>query len=191
MAFKAASTETLKDVKYMILRPLCNVIPKADRMISIVDKIHSKFDILDKEIRDYSGALFKFLDQNDDCKISSADLKMYTDLFLVPCPDDECAKKKFMAIFDNLDLNKSGSLSQDEISSFVSKIVHLIAYAMIFCLAIAEVCIVEQAGTEIEAMLDFYVQYCKEIRFRKVFSLFRPSLVCSVFLCKQAILRIS
>ena len=187
MAFKNVSAETLKDVNTTIFRPLRNVIPKADRMIAIMEKIYSELDLFDREIRDYSGALFKVLDQNGDDKISSADLTVYTDLFLVPCPDDQSAKEKFKAIFDNLDLNKSGSLSQDEISSFVSKIVLLIAHAMIFSLTIIEVCIVEQADTEIEAMMDFYIQYSKEIKFHEVFPHSLFSVVSSF--CKQVMLR--
>jgi len=101
----------------------------------------------DKEMRDFSGGLFRMLDQDDDgcrCKFSPADAAMYTDLFFVPCPDHESAKKKFMAIFNKLDLAKSGTLSQDEISCFIAKIVHLCAPAALPILSVAEVQMDEQ-----------------------------------------------
>ena len=97
------------------------------------------------------------LDQDDDGKIGPADVAMYTDLIFVPYLDDESAKKKFMAIFNNLDLVKTGTLSQDEISSFVVKIVRLTASALLLALSFPGVSIGEQLDHEIKALMDFYI----------------------------------
>ena len=170
LAFKNACVESSKDLKTM-LRPLFTVVPKGDVLIAIVDKIHNNVQSgdFDKELRDCSFSLFKVLDQNDDGKIVPADVTMYTDLFFAPCPDDESAKKKFMAIFDNLDRAKNGSLNQDEVSSFLSNITNFGLVSMIFSLKVVEVIITMVADSETEAMVDFYVQECKNRNFREVF----------------------
>ena len=169
VTLKRMSVECVTDVKTN-LTPLFKVLPKGNKMVVIMDMIHSKMEIgdFDREIRDFASGLFKVLDQDNDGKISPTDVTVYTDLFFTPCPDDESARKKFMAIFDNLDLAKSGSLSQDEIASFVSNIVHLCACAMLLSLTIAEFSITMQADTEIKAMMDFYIQDCKINKFREV-----------------------
>ena len=167
-AYKAMSTET-REIQTM-LGPLYKVMPKGDRIMAVMYKIHDKIQNgeFDKEIRDFSGGLFKVLDQDDDGKIKPADVAIYTDLIFVPCPDDESAKKKFMAIFNNLDLAKSGTLSKDEISSFVVKIVHMFASAILLTLSFAEVSIGEQVDHEIKAMMDFYIAHAKETKFKEV-----------------------
>jgi hypothetical protein len=163
------STENLKEIQ-TLLAPLYKVMPKGDRVIAVMDKIHDKIQNgeFDKEIRDFTGGLFKVLDQDDDGKINPADFSIYTDLIFMPCPDDESAKKKFMAIFNNLDLAKSGTLSQDEISSFVAKLVYVYASAILLTLSFAEVSIGEQLDHEIKAMMDFYIAHAKETKFKEV-----------------------
>lgn len=54
-------------------------------------------------------------DQRHDCKIGLADVTVYRDLFFLPCPDDESAKKPLMTIYDKIDLAQSDNLSPDEI----------------------------------------------------------------------------
>jgi hypothetical protein len=138
----------------------------------------------DKEIRDYSGGLFKMLDQDDDGKISPTDATIYTDLFFEPCPDDESAKKKFMAIFNNLDLAKSGTLSKDEISSFISKFVNFYACAILLALSFLDFAIGEQVGHEVKTMMEAYMKYAKEEKFREV-CLLPPAQINSLhFSCK-------
>jgi len=168
-AYKTMSTENLKEIQ-TLLAPLYKVMPKGDRVIAVMDKIHDKIQNgeFDKEIRDFTGGLFKVLDQDDDGKINPADFSIYTDLIFMPCPDDESAKKKFMAIFNNLDLAKSGTLSQDEISSFVAKIVKMFASALLLTLSFAEVSIGEQLDHEIRAMMDFYIAHAKETKFKEI-----------------------
>ena len=94
--------------------------------------------------------MFRVLDQDDDGKISPADASIYTVFFFAPCPDDDSAKQKLMPIFDNLDLAESGTLSQDEMSGFASKIVHLSAHALLFGLALAAVCTTVRLETELK-----------------------------------------
>ena len=125
----------------------------------------------DKEIRGWSDSVFQLLDQDADNKISPADAALYTNLFFEPCLDDESAKMKFQAIFDNLDINKNGSLSQDELSSFVSKIVNSVGAIMVLGLAVVELCIAERADAELRAIMDFYIKDCKETKFREVHAL--------------------
>ena len=59
-------------------------------------------------------------------------------------------------------------MSQDELSSFFSKMVDLVGAAMIFKLTIIEVCIAEQVDKEIKSMMDFYIKDCQETKFREV-----------------------
>jgi len=168
-AFKVMFTENMMELKGL-LAPLYKVMPRGDRVIAITDKIHAKIQSgdFDKEIRDYSGSLFKMLDQDDDGKIGPADAAVYTDLIFVPCPDDESAKQKFVAIFNNIDLAKSGTLSQDEISSFVAKLVHLFASTLLLTLSFIDAAICEQADHEIKAIMEAYVKAMKEKKFREV-----------------------
>ena len=168
-AWKSTWVDILHDLK-TALGPLIKALPKGRWILDIV---HAKVQAghLDKEIRAFSDSVFKLLDQDADNKISPADAAIYTNLIFEPCLDDESAKKKFLAIFDNLDINKDGSLSQDELSSFVSKIVNLAGAAMVFKLAVVEVCIAEQADKEIRSMMDFYIKDCQETKFREVHAL--------------------
>jgi Ca2+-binding EF-hand superfamily protein len=168
-AFKVMFTENMMELKGL-LAPLYKVMPRGDRVIAITDKIHAKIQSgdFDKEIRDYSGSLFKMLDQDDDGKICPADAAIYTDLFFAPCLGDESAKKKFMAIFNNLDLAKTGSLSKDEISAFVTKFVNAYACAILVGLSFIDAAICEQADHEIKAIMEAYVKAMKEKKFREV-----------------------
>ena len=77
---------------------------------------------VDKEIRGVSDALFDIIDQDGDGRVTEAEVKVYTDLFLEECGSDEDAKRRLLAIFGALDLNGNGSLSKDELVSFMSKV---------------------------------------------------------------------
>ena len=157
----ATRTTLVESVQYFVatLGPVIKVMPKGKGMTVLLDKVHIKIHDgdFDEELRDLSEALFKVLDQNNDGKVSSTDVSMFTELFFVPCLDDEAAKKKFMAIFDNF--AKDGTVGHEEISSFVSKLGNLFGCAMVFGLTVMEVCIVMQVDKEIKAMMDFYVKY--------------------------------
>ena len=168
-ALKTMCAECIYDAK-ISFGPLYKVVPKGDATIAMMDTIYNQLQTgnFDKEMRDLSGSVFRVLDQDNDGMICPADASMYTDFFFAPCPDDDSAKKKIMAIFDNLDLAKSGSLSQDEISGFASKILHFGAHAILFVLAVAEVCTTMLAEKELKAMMDFYIQDCKDNKFVEV-----------------------
>ena len=170
--FKVVKSVIADSIQYFAttLAPLIKVMPKGKGIATILDMLRHKIKggDFDKELRGLSGCLFKVLDQDDDGTISPGDFKVYTDLIFEPCLDDESAKAKFMALYNNLDSNKNGTLSQDEITSFVSKIINLAGNGVIFVLTLAEIAFSMQADKEIKAMMDFYVEDCKEQKFREV-----------------------
>ena len=81
---------------------------------------------VDTEIREVSDALFDIIDQDRDGRVTEAEVKVYTDLFLEECGSDEDAKRRLLAIFGALDLNGNGSLSKDELVSFMSKVDYIV-----------------------------------------------------------------
>ena len=170
--FKVVKSVIADSIQYFAttLAPLIKVMPKGKGIATILDMLRHKIKggDFDKELRGLSGCLFKVLDQDDDGTISPGDFKVYTDLIFEPCLDDESAKAKFMALYNNLDSNKNGTLSQDEITSFLSKIINLAGNGVIFVLTLAEIAFSMQADKEIKAMMDFYVEDCKEQKFREV-----------------------
>ena len=81
--------------------------------------------------------------------------------------NDDGAKAKLMAIFNSLDLDKSGCLTKDELSAFMIKIIEIkVAYILL------TICMIETAYGVVESkaikdMMDFYIKDRVDNDFKK------------------------
>jgi len=152
-----------------IAQPVVKVMPKGDQLLNMLDKIYDKLALgdLDKEGKVFSDAIFALLDMNKDGKITPADIVVYTDLFFKMTVDDDGAKGKLMAIFNSLDLDKSGCLSKDELSAYLLKLIDISVAYTVLLVAYIELAWNERADTAIKEMMEFYVKYRIEYTFKK------------------------
>jgi len=118
--------ESISSALQLDLRQLDIVLPP--ELLAAQDALVAgiKAGKVDKEIRGVSDALFDIIDQDRDGRVTEAEVKVYTDLFLEECGSDEDAKRRLLAIFGALDLNGNGSLSKDELVSFMSKVDYIV-----------------------------------------------------------------
>jgi len=183
---KARAVKFHKDV-VDILRPVLKAMPKGDLILGMLDKIFDKMAVGDfgTDRKAFTDALFTFIDVDADGITKPAEWQVYTDLFFKVSVDDAGAKAKLMAIFNSLDLDKSGCLSKDELSTYLKKFTDVwVAYALLL-IAYVEVAVNELADKAIKETMEFYTKYRVEYDFKKEEDMEKIDIAEFNILCKS------
>jgi len=110
----------------------------------------------DEHIRALSDAFFDLIDYDCDGRVSEAEVKVYTDLFLEECRSEEDAKRRLVAIFGAIDHNGNGSLSKNELMSFVGKVGRIATNVALLVLRVGSEIANSLSATALQQMFASY-----------------------------------